>query len=169
MNGFEPGVPVVGSDRSAKCATATAPHSLFLSLSVCPFSPSWSWSWSSNPESALSSSSPFLWTKIHRKERTFDLGIDKHCCWVPPQLSGFVCAYHPATPGFPSTPSTLLSFKVNFLLYLSCENNENKQKRGRVWPILKIFRSGGENPRLVRGSWEVTHKQEFVSLNLSSW
>ena len=36
-----------------------------------------------------------------------------------------------------STPSMLLSFIVKFLLYLSlrCEKNENKPKRGRVWPI----------------------------------
>ena len=39
----------------------------------------------------------------------------------------------------PSTPSMLLSFIVKFVLYLSllCEKNENKPKRGRVWPILK--------------------------------
>ena len=41
----------------------------------------------------------------------------------------------------PSTPSMLLSFKV-FVLYLSCEKNDNKRKRGREWPILeKIGRS----------------------------
>ena len=39
----------------------------------------------------------------------------------------------------PSTPSLLLSSIVKFVLYLSlhCEKNENKQKRGRVWPIFK--------------------------------
>ena len=36
----------------------------------------------------------------------------------------------------PSTPSMLLSFKVKFALYLSCEKNENKQ-RGPVWLIFK--------------------------------
>ena len=34
-----------------------------------------------------------------------------------------------------SSPSTLLSFIVNFVQYLSCEKNENKQKEARVWPI----------------------------------
>ena len=36
----------------------------------------------------------------------------------------------------PSTPSMLFSFLV-FVLNLSCEKNENKQKRGQVWPILR--------------------------------
>ena len=61
------------------------------------------------------------------------------CSGVPPQLSGIVCAYHPAAPG--SSPKQAIyafSFIVFvFVLYLSCEKNENKQKRGRVWPILK--------------------------------
>ena len=51
------------------------------------------------------------------------------------QLSGIVCAYHPAAQG--SSPKHAIyafSFIV-FVLYLSCEKNENKQKRGRVWPI----------------------------------
>ena len=46
----------------------------------------------------------------------------------------------------PSTPSMLLSFIVKFVLYLSlrCEKNENKPKRGRVWPIfLKNYSSAG--------------------------
>ena len=34
----------------------------------------------------------------------------------------------------PSMPSMLWSFIV-IVLYLSCGKNENKQKRGRVWPI----------------------------------
>ena len=33
-----------------------------------------------------------------------------------------------------SSPKHAFSFIV-FVLYLSCEKNENKQKRGRVWPI----------------------------------
>ena len=36
----------------------------------------------------------------------------------------------------PSTLFTLLSFIV-FVLYLPCEKNKNKEKRGRVWPIFK--------------------------------
>ena len=39
----------------------------------------------------------------------------------------------------PSTSSTILSFIVKFVLYLSCEKNENKQKYGRVWPFKNIF------------------------------
>ena len=35
-----------------------------------------------------------------------------------------------------STPSMLLSFIAKFVLYLSCEKNENKQ-RGPVWLIFK--------------------------------
>ena len=41
----------------------------------------------------------------------------------------------------PCTPSTLLSFIV-FVLYLLCEKNENKSKRGRVWPIFNIGEGG---------------------------
>ena len=44
-------------------------------------------------------------------------------------LSGFVCAYHPAAPS--SSPKHAIyafSFIV-FVLYLSCEKNENKQKK----------------------------------------
>ena len=55
------------------------------------------------------------------------------------QLSGFVCAYHSAAPG--SSPKyTIYTFFIYnvFVLYLSCEKNKNKQKRGRVWPIFKI-------------------------------
>ena len=37
----------------------------------------------------------------------------------------------------PSTPSTLLSFGV-FLLYLSCEKNENKQKEDGFGPFKKM-------------------------------
>ena len=54
---------------------------------------------------------------------------------MPPLLRGFVCAYHPAALG--SSPKHAIyafSFIV-FVLYLSCEKNENKQKRGRVWSI----------------------------------
>ena len=53
-----------------------------------------------------------------------------------PVLSGIVCAYHLAALG--SSPKHAIyafSFIV-FVLYLSCEKNENKQKSGRVWPIL---------------------------------
>ena len=59
---------------------------------------------------------------------------------VPLQLSGFVCAFHPATPG--SSPKhTIYAFSIYIvqIVYLSleleCEKNENKTKRGRDWPI----------------------------------
>ena len=56
---------------------------------------------------------------------------------VPPLLSGFVCANHPAVRvQVPSTPSMLLSFIV-FVLYLSCEKNENKQKEAGFGPFFK--------------------------------
>ena len=41
--------------------------------------------------------------------------------WVPPKLSGFICAYHPAAPG--SSPKHASHVK--------------RTKRGRVWPIEK--------------------------------
>ena len=41
----------------------------------------------------------------------------------------------------PSTPSMLFSIYIVQIVYLpfefECENNENKQKRGRDWPIFK--------------------------------
>ena len=40
----------------------------------------------------------------------------------------------------PSTPSTLLSFTVNFALYLSCEKNENKQKEAGFGPFKNIIK-----------------------------
>ena len=40
-----------------------------------------------------------------------------------------VCAYSPAARvPVPITPSTLLIFIVKFVLYFSCEKNQNKQK-----------------------------------------
>ena len=44
----------------------------------------------------------------------------------------------------PSTPSTLFSFIV-FVLYLSCEKNENKQKGAGFGPFKKI---DSDDPRL---------------------
>ena len=41
----------------------------------------------------------------------------------------------------PSTPSMLLSFKVKFVLYLSCEKNENKQKEVQFGSFLKTILS----------------------------
>ena len=53
---------------------------------------------------------------------------------VPPQLSGFVCALHPAARvRVPSKPQTLQFIKVQIVylpLKLECLKNENKQKRG---------------------------------------
>ena len=43
----------------------------------------------------------------------------------------------PSRVRVPSTPSTLLSFKVKFVLYLSCERNENKQKEAGFGPFLR--------------------------------
>ena len=44
-------------------------------------------------------------------------------------VDSYVPTILPAQVQVPSTPSTLLSFIVKFALYLSCESNENKQKR----------------------------------------
>ena len=53
---------------------------------------------------------------------------------VPPKLSGFVYAYHPATPG--SNPKhTIDAFII--VLYLSCEKDENKQKEAVFGPFFK--------------------------------
>ena len=51
-------------------------------------------------------------------------------------MAQWICLCQPSCH-VPSTPSMLLSFIVNFVLYLSCEKNETKQKRGRVWTIQK--------------------------------
>ena len=45
-----------------------------------------------------------------------------------------VSAILPPQVRVPCTPSMLLSL-IEFVLYLSCEKNENKQKGGRVWPL----------------------------------
>ena len=37
----------------------------------------------------------------------------------------------------PSKPFTLLSFEDKFVLYLSCENNENNQKGAEFGPFFK--------------------------------
>ena len=39
----------------------------------------------------------------------------------------------------PSTPSTLLSFIVKFVLNLSCEKNDDKQKESGFGPIKKTL------------------------------
>ena len=55
---------------------------------------------------------------------------------VPPQLSGFVCTYHYAASG--SNPKhTIYTFLVKLctILSLCLEKDNNKQKRGRNWPI----------------------------------
>ena len=60
--------------------------------------------------------------------------------WVPPWLSGFVCAYQPAAPG--SSPKHTIYafiFVVEFVLLLSCE----KQKKGmaHLKKIIQAFKS----------------------------
>ena len=56
---------------------------------------------------------------------------------VPPQLSGFVCAYHPAAPGL-SPKHTIYTFSIYKvqIVYLSfeleCERNKNKQKEAGI-------------------------------------
>ena len=51
--------------------------------------------------------------------------------WVPTQLSGFVCAYHPAALGL-SLKHTIYVFtiysQISAIFVLHCENNENEQK-----------------------------------------
>ena len=51
---------------------------------------------------------------------------------VPPQISGFVCAYHPAALSL--CPKHAI-YAFSFMLYLSCERNENKQKEAWFGPI----------------------------------
>ena len=51
---------------------------------------------------------------------------------MPTYLSGLVCAFHPAATG--SSPKhTIYAFiiLIKFVLHLSCEKNENKQKEAR--------------------------------------
>ena len=57
--------------------------------------------------------------------------------WVTPQLSGFVCTYHPAAPGL-SPKHTIYAFSfIVFVLYLSFEKNENKHKEVGFGPFFK--------------------------------
>ena len=63
---------------------------------------------------------------------------------VPPQISGFVCAFHTAAPvRVPCTPTTLFSIYkvqiVNLSLELECEKNKNKQKEAVIGPFKKIL------------------------------
>ena len=70
---------------------------------------------------------------------------------VPSWLSGFVCAYYPATPG--SSPKyAIYAFIISckFLLYFSCEKNENKHKEAGFGPFLK--KSVDENELLYLGN-----------------
>ena len=66
-----------------------------------------------------------------------DLALVVKFNWkVLPELSGFVCANHPATLGSsPKHTIYALSFIVKFVLYLSCENNENKQNEAGFAPF----------------------------------
>ena len=58
---------------------------------------------------------------------------------MPPSLSGYSSAPTILPPRIqvPSTPSMLLSFIVKFMLYLTCENNQNKQIEAGFGPFLK--------------------------------
>ena len=42
----------------------------------------------------------------------------------------------------PNTLSTLLSFIFKFVLYLSCEKNENQQKEAVVGPVKSVYEGG---------------------------
>ena len=50
------------------------------------------------------------------------------------QVDSSVPTILPSQVRVPSTPSTLLSF-IEFVLYLSCEKNENKEKKGGIGPF----------------------------------
>ena len=58
---------------------------------------------------------------------------------MPPWLSGFVCAYHPAAPG--SSPKHTIYGFIVFVLYLSCEKDENKQKEAGFGLFKKSIRT----------------------------
>ena len=107
---------------------------------------------------------------VDKKEGQIGLGeyssvIDQCTKFIvgrPPQLLGFVYAYHPAAPVYNpkhtiyaffiyiveigtvfrilSTPSTLFQLmllKMEWYLLSGWEKDENKRKRGRHWPIFK--------------------------------
>ena len=61
---------------------------------------------------------------------------------VPPQLSGFVCAFHPPAPG--STPkhaiyAFIIYSQISAIFVLHCEKNENKQKEARFGPLKRCL------------------------------
>ena len=54
----------------------------------------------------------------------------------------------------PSMPSTLLSFLVKFVLNLSCEKNENKQKEAGLGPFKKqnkVYATPTPTPLALKG------------------
>ena len=58
--------------------------------------------------------------------------------WVVAIAPWFVCAYHPAAPGFESQAHHLCFFQF-VLLKLYQENNENKQKEAGIGPYFKYL------------------------------
>ena len=58
---------------------------------------------------------------------------------MPPQLSGFVCAFQPTTPGLSPkhTSYAFIQSHIRIVLYLSlhCDKNKNKQKEARLGPL----------------------------------
>ena len=71
----------------------------------------------------------------------------------PPSLYGSVCGYHRAALGsYPKHIIYTLLFPFKFELY--CEKNENKQRRGRDWPI--PIKRGITHHRRVGGGKDVS-------------
>ena len=77
---------------------------------------------------------------------------------VPPWLSGFICAFHPATPGS-STKHTIYAFiNVYFTiynLYFTFGKDENKN-RGLDWPIFKKNKILSGNFSYMIGAWTMS-------------
>ena len=69
-------------------------------------------------------------SSYHFKMQTFKIGGAAIAQWNRLRLPS-------CRPGFESQARNLRFLFIVFVLYLSCEKNENKQKRGRVWPIFK--------------------------------
>ena len=83
---------------------------------------------------------------------------------MPPELSGFVCAYHIAAPG--SSPKHAIyafSFIV-FVLHLSYEKNKNKQKEAGYGPFKKrVKRKSNEE----WGAVVVAHRDRSMHIEIA--
>ena len=77
----------------------------------------------------------FKWCFKYCSMNLFAVKIEKYFCTFFARLSGIVCAYHPAAPSLSPKHAIYASSFIVFVLYLSSEKNENKQKEAGFGPF----------------------------------